>query len=272
MGTGVSHNLAQAERDVVLVDVSEDVLHRAREQIRRSVRMQALLGGGHSADADAILARIRFTTGLEELKDAVYVIENATESWAVKEPIYRDLDGICPEATIFAANTSAIPITRIASATRRPDRVVGIHFMNPVPRKKTVELIRGHWTSPETLDATRELLAAMGKEWVDVSDAPGFVSNRVLMLTVNEAAFLVQDGVAAAEDVDRVFRECFGHPMGPLETADLIGLDTILQSVEVLHDEFADSKYRPAPLLKRMVSAGLLGRKSGQGFYEYARR
>ena len=197
------------------------------------------------------------------------MIENATERWEVKREIYPRLDALCSDETIVAANTSAFPITRIASLSQRPDRIVGIHFMNPVPLKSTVELIPGYHTSNETLEQTQRLLQAMGKEWVLVGDAPGFVSNRVLMLTINEAAFLLNDGVSTAEDVDRVFKSCFGHPMGPLETADLIGLDTILYSIEVLQDAYADSKYRPCPLLKRMVAAGLLGRKSGEGFYEY---
>jgi 3-hydroxybutyryl-CoA dehydrogenase len=160
-------------------------------------------------------------------------------------------------------------VTRLGGLTERPDRVLGIHFMNPVPMKPTVEMIRGFHTSEESLDTARRLLAAMGKDAIVVNDMPGFVSNRVLMLTVNEAAFVVQDGVAPAADVDLLFKKCFGHKMGPLETADLIGLDTILYSIEVLHESYADSKYRPCPLLKKMVDAGLLGRKSGKGFYDY---
>ena len=170
---------------------------------------------------------------------------------------------------MFAANTSAIPITRIASLTRRPARVIGMHFMNPVPLKPVVEVIRGYYTADETVALAQGLLAGMGKEGVVVNDSPGFVSNRVLMLTINEAIFLLHEGVAAAEDVDKIFKGCFGHKMGPLETADLIGLDTILLSIEVLYESFNDSKYRPCPLLKKMVDAGLYGQKSGQGFYTY---
>ncbi|MGH2478967.1 MAG: 3-hydroxyacyl-CoA dehydrogenase family protein, partial [Ktedonobacteraceae bacterium] len=201
--------------------------------------------------------------------DVDFVIENATEKWEVKKPIYEQIDLICPREVIFAVNTSAISITRVGSVTKRPDQVIGTHFMNPVPMKNTVEVIRGYHTSTETIATTRDLLASMGKEGIVVNDMPGFVSNRVLMLTVNEAIYLVQDQVATAEDVDRVFKSCFGHPMGPLETADLIGLDTILYSVDVLYESYNDSKYRPCPLLKKMVDAGLYGRKSGQGFYTY---
>ena len=170
---------------------------------------------------------------------------------------------------IFAVNTSAISITSIAAFTERQQQVIGIHFMNPVPLKRVVEVIKAYHTSDETLEITKQLLTKIGKESVVVNDWPGFVSNRVLMLTVNEAAYLVQDGVASAKDVDKIFKGCFEHKMGPLETADMIGLDTILYSVEVLYESFNDSKYRPCPLLKKMVNAGLLGRKSGQGFYNY---
>jgi 3-hydroxybutyryl-CoA dehydrogenase len=187
----------------------------------------------------------------------------------MKRQVYPRLDRICPPHVVFAANTSAISITRLASLTSRPERIVGMHFMNPVPLKDTVEVIRGHHTSEETLETARRLLATMGKKAVVVNDFPGFVSNRVLMLTVNEAVYLVQDGVAAPQDVDEIFRSCFGHPMGPLQTADLIGLDTILYSIQVLYDSFGDSKYRPCPLLRKMVDAGLHGRKSGEGFYRY---
>jgi 3-hydroxybutyryl-CoA dehydrogenase len=187
----------------------------------------------------------------------------------VKAEIYPRLHAICPADCVFAANTSCISITKLGGFTKRPDRVCGMHFMNPVPMKPMVELIRAFHTSPETLAAGQRFLAEMGKEAVVVNDWPGFVSNRVLMLTINEAVFLLQDQVASAVDVDRIFKGCFGHKMGPLETADLIGLDTILYSIEVLHESYNDSKYRPCPLLKKMVDAGLHGRKSGRGFYDY---
>jgi 3-hydroxybutyryl-CoA dehydrogenase len=197
------------------------------------------------------------------------VIENVTENWDIKRAVYQALDEACQPGAIFIVNTSAIPITKVAAVTRRPAQVIGVHFMNPVPAKPAVELIPGFHTAPQTVERTRELLTAMGKKAIKVNDSCGFVSNRVLMLTVNEAAFLLYEGVADAESVDEVFRSCFGHPMGPLETADLIGVDTILYSVEVLYEHYSDSKYRPCPLLRQMTDAGLHGRKSGRGFYDY---
>ena len=268
MGTGVAQNLAQCGYEVVLIDVSPASLDRARAEIERNCRLSRLLGGP-TVDPAAVLSAITFALDPTELAKADIVIENITENWAAKQALYRELDRICAPDTVFIANTSAIPITRIASATTRPDKVVGVHFMNPVPHKATVELIPGVHTSPETLERTRALLAAMGKQAVQVNDACGFISNRVLMPTINEAAFLVYEGVADAAAVDEVFRGCFGHPMGPLQTADLIGVDTILYSIEVLYEHFGDSKYRPCPLLKQMTDAGRHGRKTGQGFYTY---
>lgn len=270
MGTGVAQVAAQAGVDVVLVDVSEEILAKAKERIRDGVRMQMLLAKGPERErAKRSIEAIVFTTSLERLANVDFVVENVTEKWDVKEPIYRAIDGLCGPSCVFAANTSAIPITRIASVTRRPDKVLGIHFMNPVPLKPAAEVIRGYHTSEATLDVAKGLLAAMGKEAIVVRDSPGFVSNRVLMPTINEAIYLVHEGVASAEDVDRVFTSCFGHKMGPLATADLIGLDTILLSIEVLYESFKDSKYRPCPLLCQMVDAGLLGKKSGRGFFHY---
>jgi 3-hydroxybutyryl-CoA dehydrogenase len=211
------------------------------------------------------------STDYGSLQDADFVIENVTEKWEVKRPVYAQLDAVCPEHCVLASNTSCIPITRIGSVTQRPDRVIGMHFMNPVPMKPMVEVIRGYHTSPETIETAQALLAGMGKDCVIVNDSPGFVANRVLMLTVNEAIFLVHEGVSDAPDIDQIFKDCFGHKMGPLETADLIGLDTILYSLQVLYESFSDSKYRPCPLLNQMVDAGLHGRKSGQGFYTYAK-
>ncbi|MET8978882.1 FAD-dependent oxidoreductase [Streptomyces sp. NPDC004539] len=268
MGIGVAQNLAQSGHTVTLVDRDQETVDRAIARIGLNCRMSAMLGGPE-IDSDAVLARITGGTGLALLADAEVVIENITENWDLKSELYPRLDAAAPPDAVFVANTSAIPITRIASLTKRPAQVVGVHFMNPVPMKKAVELIPGHHTSEESLKKVRELLDSMGKKAIDVNDASGFVSNRVLMLTVNEAAYLVYEGVATAETVDEVFRSCFGHPMGPLETADLIGVDTILYSVEVLHEHFADSKYRPCPLLKKMTDAGLHGRKTGEGFYRY---
>src|ERR1041385_1150333 len=271
MGTGVPQNLAETGHEVVLVDLSDEQLDKAHATIRQNLRMRGFFAKSKEPkeESDAVLGRINFTTDYQAFQRADFIIENVVEKWEVKAEVYRLLDAICPDHCIFAANTSAISITRIGSATKRPDRVLGMHFMNPVPLKSMVEVIRGHHTSEETLEHAQALLAAMEKEGIVVNDMPGFVSNRVLMLTINEAVFLVQDQVTTAENVDRIFKTCFGHKMGPLETGDLIGLDTILLSLEVLYEAYNDTKYRPSPLLKKMVHAGLLGRKSGRGFYNY---
>ena len=270
MGAGVAQNLAQTGHQVLLVDLGDEQLDRARAEIRQNIRMQGLFQKQEKTEsADEILARISFLTGYEELERAEFVVENVVEKWEVKKQVYPVLDRICPEPCIFAVNTSAISITRVGGLTERPSQVVGMHFMNPVPMKPMVEVIRGYHTSDETLKGAEAFLAGMGKECIVVEDMPGFVSNRVLMLTVNEAVFVVQDGVAPAADVDRLFKTCFGHKMGPLETADLIGLDTILYSLEVLYESYNDDKFRPCPLLRKMVDAGLYGRKSGEGFYPY---
>ncbi|HEV2863958.1 MAG TPA: 3-hydroxyacyl-CoA dehydrogenase family protein [Pyrinomonadaceae bacterium] len=270
MGVGVAQSMAQAGLNVLLIDLNDAILDDAERRLRQNLRLHAMLNrGGAGATADEVMGRIVFSTDYRILERADFVVENTTERWEVKQGVYRELDAVCPARCVLAANTSAIPITRLASATGRAPQVIGMHFMNPVPMKKTVEVILGHHTSDETLAAAKSLLSLMGKDCMVVKDSPGFVSNRVLMLTINEAAALVHEQVAAAEDVDKIFRDCFGHKMGPLETADLIGLDTILLSIEALYEAFNDSKYRPSPLLKRMVYAGLHGRKSGQGFYTY---
>ncbi|WP_160330367.1 3-hydroxyacyl-CoA dehydrogenase NAD-binding domain-containing protein [Sphaerimonospora mesophila] len=275
MGSEVAQVFAQAGFEVVLVDVTDDALERARQTIQRSLRFQRMLGArtGLAApptvDRAEVLGRIRFTTELADVADADFVVENVTEDWDVKRPVFEELDAVCKPHVVFAVNTSVIPITRVGGVTGRPDRVIGAHFMNPVSLKPMVEVIRGFHTSEETVRTMLAVLAAIGKEGVVVADSPGFVSNRVLMLTVNEAAYLVHERVAEASEVDRLFKGCFGHTMGPLETADLIGLDTILLSIEGLYRSFGDSKYRPCPLLKQLVDAGLLGRKSGRGFHNY---
>ncbi|GAX38396.1 3-hydroxyacyl-CoA dehydrogenase family protein [Nodularia sp. NIES-3585] len=270
MGIGLAQNLAQTGHQVILVDVSEEILERANAQIQKNIRFQGFFNKNEKIEnLEEILHCIQFSTNYKFLENAEFVIENATEKWDLKKEIYAQLEVICPDQTVFAANTSAIPITRIAAVTKRADKVVGMHFMNPVPMKAMVEMIGGYHTSDQTISTAKELLAQMGKKSILVNDSPGFVSNRVLMLTINEAIFLLQDQVASVEDVDRIFKTCFGHKMGPLETADLIGLDTILFSIEVLYESFNDSKYRPCSLLKKMVDAGLHGRKSGQGFYSY---
>lgn len=271
MGVGLAQNLAETGHQVILVDLTEKHLEKARHEIRQNLRLKTLVAkkSAPSESNDAVLHRISFTCDYDRLAEINFVIENVVEKWPVKEEVHRRLDSLCPINCIFGVNTSAISITRIAGVTQRPDRVIGMHFMNPVPLKSMVEVIRGYHTSEETLTRTKKLLSAMGKECIVVNDLPGFVSNRVLMLTINEAIYLVHEQVAPAEDVDRIFKSCFGHKMGPLETGDLIGLDTILYSLEALYESYNDDKYRPCPLLKKMVYAGLHGRKSGQGFYNY---
>ncbi len=250
MGRGVALDLAQHGLNVVLLDRTQEILAAAREDIERQARLQGLFRPATSKDA---LSRIRFTPEMEHLGETRFVIENVTEKWEIKREVYLRLDEVVPPPCILAANTSAISIAKIASATRRPDRVLGMHFMNPVPLKSVVEVVRGPRTSDETLAAAHELLGRIGKQGIVVRDSPGFVSNRVLMLAVNEA-------------IDRLFRSCFGHKMGPLETADLIGLDTVLLSLEVLEEEFGP-RYRPRPLLRKLVEEGRWGQKSGRGFY-----
>lgn len=270
IGVGVAQDLAQAGHRVSLIDVSDEILERAREGLRQNVRLTRMLSSGRAKETpEEVLGRVTFSRALSSLGEADFVIENVTENWSIKRPVYVELDAVCRPECVFAANTSCISITRIAGATGRPDRILGMHFMNPVPLKRMVEVIRGFHTSEPTIASARALLTSLGKTCIVVNDLPGFVSNRVAMLMVNEAAFLIQDGVAAARDVDVLFRECFGHKMGPLETADLIGLDTVLYSLQVLHESYADSKYRPCPLLTKLVDAGRLGRKSGKGFHEY---
>lgn len=271
MGSGVAQMLAQYGYQVVLIDLNDEILEHARNKIKNSLRFQVFQARDKSKvqDLNRIIGRIQFTNDYTTLEDAFFIVENVSEKWDAKQAVYQRLDAICSEETIYAVDTSCFPITRVGALTNRPDRVIGIHFMNPVPMKPTVEMIRGNHTSEQTISIAKNFLASMNMDCVLVNDSPGFVSNRVLMLTVNEAIYLLQEQVATAEQVDEIFRKCFSHTMGPLETADLIGLDTILYSIEVLYDSFDDTKYLPCPLLKKMVNAGLLGRKSGQGFYNY---
>jgi 3-hydroxybutyryl-CoA dehydrogenase len=270
IGRGVAQAFAEASFDVVLVDVSQAQIDSAISQIGRDLLVNGMLSGRTPSERpEDVLARIRTGTGLAPMAEADFVVENVTEDWDVKRGVYEEIDSLCRPGVVFGVNTSAVPITRVGSVTGRAPQILGLHFMNPVPLMDTVEVVQGHFTSEQTLDTALGLLKDLGKEGIVVQDAPGFITNRVLMLTINEAIFCVQEGIASAEDVDKMFRGCFGHKMGPLETGDLIGLDTILNSITVLHDSFRDSKYRPAPLLQKMVDAGLLGRKSGQGFYTY---
>lgn len=271
MGRGLAQDLAQNKKNVVLIDVSDEILESARNEIKNAIRFSAFLVKDKSSlePPDTILGRITFTKDYSNLDATDFIVENASEKWEVKQAVYPLIDAHAPASTAVAANTSCFSITRLGALTNRADKIIGMHFMNPVPMKPTVEVIRGFHTSPETIETGLGFLKSFGKDGIVVNDMPGFVSNRVLMLTINEAIFTVQDGVATPQQVDDIFRKCFGHKMGPLETGDLIGLDTILYSIEVLYESYNDSKFRPAPLLKKMVDAGLLGRKSGKGFFTY---
>lgn len=272
MGTGVAQCLAEAGYRVVVHDPVPGALDAARARLDAGLRTRALLRGrtGGAAPA-AVRAAIEWTAATEPLAGVGFVIECGPERLDVKRAILGVVDAVCAPETVVASNTSAIPITRIASWTAHPERVLGMHFMNPAPVKDTVEVIRAEHTTDAVLDAALTLLARLGKRGVVVRDAPGFVSNRVLMPTVNEAAFLVHEGVADAAAVDEVFQRCLGHPMGPLATADLIGLDVVLDSLDVLHEHYRDPKFRPCPLLSRLVHAGYHGRKTGRGFHTYRR-
>lgn len=270
IGRGVAQALAQSGHRVVLVDVGATQLSEARRSIERGVRTHHLVAGLPEAlDRAAVMGRIEFTTDLARTATAEVIIENSTEQWAVKEPIYRALDRIAQPGCVLAANTSVIPIRRFADATTRPEDVVGLHFMNPVPLKPVVEAIRAPLTSDRSVAVIERLLGQMGMRAIWVNDSPGFVSNRVLMLTVNEAAALLDENVASARDVDAIFQGCFGHPMGPLATADLIGLDTIVHSLEGLLEATGMDKFEPSVVLRELVAEGHLGRKSGRGFHTY---
>ncbi|MGE5926677.1 MAG: 3-hydroxybutyryl-CoA dehydrogenase [Gemmatimonadota bacterium] len=270
MGNGIAHVLAQHEWDVALIDSAAPALDKARTTIRANLDRQ-VKKGTLSADApDAILGRIRTATELDAASGASLVVEAASENPAVKFGIFDTLDRIAGTEAILATNTSSISITEIAARTRRPAQVIGMHFMNPVPVMQLVEVIRGHATSDATTQAVMEIARALGKTPVEVNDYPGFVANRVLMPMINEAIYCVMESVATPESIDTVMKLGMAHPMGPLTLADFIGLDVCLAILEVLHRGLGDDKYRPCPLLRRMVAAGYLGRKSGRGFYDYA--
>jgi len=269
MGNGIAQVFAQAGRDVVLIDIKDEFLQKAMATIEKNLGRMVKKEKLTEEQAKETLGRIKATTKMEDAFDAQLVVEAVFENMSVKGEIFKKLDGGCPPETILASNTSSISITEIAAVTKRPDKVIGMHFMNPVPVMKLVEIIRGLATSDETTGLISALSEDVGKVPVEANDYPGFVSNRVLLPMINEAVYCVMEGVAEPEAIDNVMKLGMAHPMGPLALADLIGLDVCLSIMNVLHEGLGDSKYRPCPLLKKMVAASRLGRKSGYGFYNY---
>lgn len=270
MGHGIVHTLLRHGYTVTLYDASPRALEFAQGKVAKGLARDVEKGRLAKGDAERALARLTVAAGLESLAASDFIIEAVTENFDVKAGIFGSLDKICGDGVIFASNTSSISITRLAAVTQRPDRFVGLHFFNPVPVMKLVEVVAGLETSPQTVETAETLVQSLGKTAVRAQDFPGFVSNRVLMPMINEAVFCVMEGVAEVQAVDEVMKLGMNHPMGPLELADFIGLDVCRDIMRVLYDGFHDSKYRPCPLLEKMVSAGRLGKKSGRGFYDYS--
>jgi 3-hydroxybutyryl-CoA dehydrogenase len=269
MGGGIAQVAAASGLDVLMNDINEECTARGKAAIEKNLNRSVGKGKLSEDECSAILARITTSTSLADMAAADFVVEAAVEMEELKFNIFRELDAACPEQVILSTNTSSIPIGRIAAQTNRPEKIIGMHFMNPVPIMKLVEVIRGLATSQETFDVTWQLCEKFGKTAAEANDYPGFIANRILMPMINEAIFCLYQGVGKAEDIDTVMRLGMNHPMGPLALADLIGLDTCLAIMETLYDGFKDSKYRPCPLLRKYVEAGWFGRKSDKGFYDY---
>ena len=269
MGGGIAQVAAMSGLDVIMMDIKTEFVERGLAVISKLLERSVEKGKMTADEKDAVLGRIKTTIDLKDLAAADYVVEAATENEEIKFKLFQDLDEICKPGVILATNTSSIPIGRIAAQTGRPENVIGMHFMNPVPVMRLVEVIPGIATSKETLDTTWDLAEKFGKTPAKSDDFPGFIANRILMPMINEAVYCLYHGVGTREDIDTVMKLGMNHPMGPLTLADLIGLDTCLAIMETLYDGFKDSKYRPCPLLRKYVEAGWLGRKTGRGFYEY---
>ena len=270
MGSGIAQAGALSGYDVTMQDISDEQVAKGLKGITKSLARLTARDKISNADQSSALARIKGTTSLDDLAECDVVIEAATENMDLKIAVFAQLDALCKSDTILASNTSSLSITRLAAATRRPDRVIGLHFFNPVPIMKLVEIVRALQTSDETFTEMDTLTRQLGKEPVSVQDSPGFVVNRMLVPMINEAIFVLHEGLASAEEIDTAMKLGANHPIGPLALADMIGIDVCLFVMEILHNDFADSKFRPCPLLKKMVNAGYLGRKSGRGFFDYS--